>query len=107
MKMSRFAGAGGVVAVANFRNPKDSRNGSASVAALERRNWRRLIIGFEAVNWCSFGAELGAVNQSENKGAQSEVLPLGFRDHVVDERLVSETEWAAQRVLNQRGAEGS
>ena len=44
MKITRLGGVPAVAAAANLRKPADSRNGRASVAALERRKWRRLIM---------------------------------------------------------------
>jgi hypothetical protein len=44
MKIIRLAGVTGAAAAAKRRKPTDSRKGSASVAELERRKWRRVFM---------------------------------------------------------------
>ena len=92
-KIIRFGGTIGATAAAKRRKPKDSKNGSAISAVLERKNWRRARDVFMEENLQGlFRVKLFTVHESVNEFAQHEIFLIGLLQHIFNERLIAKTE---------------
>src|SRR6187402_1605407 len=102
-KISRFGGVTGVAAEAKRRKPNDSRTGNAISAVLDRRKWRRVCMGWVGL----LRVKLAAGDQRVDELPNREVLFLRLVQHFRDQRFIAEADGAAERILDEGGAETS